>query len=415
MSREVSIFDAMITRPDTTGASRNNLHYSTRAVINLDAFRSNLDTVRRCVGPDIKIMAVLKSNAYGHGVYHIAREAVRWGVDYLAVARYTEAIELRERGINKAILVCEIVHDTHITGCLENDIDLTVTTLEGANAIAGTARQLGKRARVHVKVDTGMGRLGFPHANAAREIETIAHTPGLDLIGVFSHFATSEEEDRSFAREQIRRFSEALNALEQAGIKVPLRHMANSGAILNFPEAHFDMVRPGIVLYGYAPSRKMQSEVALQPVMSLLSRVSHVKVVSPGESISYGRRYIAKAQTRIATIPIGYGDGYSRSLTNNADVLIGGKRFHVVGTVCMDHVMVDLGEDNSVKLNDEVVLIGGQGREAVSCWEIADRMGTIPYEVTCLITPRVQRLFVHGNSHDWENDADSPSGLGTSG
>lgn len=373
------------------------LQHSTRAVINLKAFRSNLDVVRRNIGPVVRIMAVLKSNAYGHGVYEIAREAVRWGADYLAVARSTEGMELRRQGIDRPVLVCEIVSDAHIARCLEDELDLTVSTVEGAAAIAGVAQQLGRRVRVHAKVDTGMGRLGFQHTNAANAIETVARMPGIELVGIYSHFATSEEDDRTFAREQIDRFTATLDELRKRKIDIPLRHMANSGAILNFPEAHFDMVRPGLMLYGYTPARTMPGAADLLPVMSLVSRVSHVKVVAPHQSISYSRKYFTTRQTRVATVPIGYGDGYSRSLTNNADVLIRGKRFPVVGTVCMDHIMVELGADESVQMDDEVVLIGEQDGDRISCWEIAGKMGTIPYEVTCLITPRVQRVFSNGS------------------
>lgn len=387
----------MVHEPIPPSGIPGGLQHSTRAVINLKAFRSNLDVVRRNIGPGVKIMAVLKSNAYGHGVYEIAREAVRWGVDYLAVARSTEGMELRNQGIERPVLVCEIVSNAHIARCLEDELDLTVSTVEGAAAIASVAQHLRRRVRVHVKVDTGMGRLGFQHSAAADAIEAVARMSGIELSGVYSHFATSEESDRTFAREQIGRFSATLDEVRKRGIDFPLRHMANSGAILNFPEAHFDMVRPGLMLYGYTPARVMSGATDLSPVMSLISRVSHVKSVAPHQSISYSRKYFTAQQTRIATVPIGYGDGYSRSLTNKANVLIRGRRFPVVGTVCMDHIMVDLGGDESVHVDDEVVLIGEQGGERISCWEIAENMGTIPYEVTCLITPRVRRVFSNGS------------------
>ncbi len=367
---------------------------STRAIIHLAAFRNNLQTVRGAIGPAVKIMAVLKSNAYGHGVKAIAREAVRCGIDYLAVARLAEGLELRREGIETPILVCEIIPEDQIDHAIHEGLDLTVSSWEGAQAIESVAGKRRRKARIHVKVDTGMARLGFPHDSAVDSIGKIAGLKSIELHGVFSHFATSEESDQTFAREQLNRFTSLLERLDRQRIEIPLRHMSNSGAILTLPESHFDMVRPGIMLYGYAPLHGLPGSEQLRPVLSLVSRVSFVKDVDANTSISYGRKYYTSSKTRIATVPIGYGDGYSRMLTGKTVVLIRGEKHPVVGTICMDHLMVDVGVNSEVAPGDEVTLIGNDGGNEITCWDIAGALGTIPYEVTCLITPRVPRVVV---------------------
>jgi len=247
---------------------------------------------------------------------------------------------------------------------------------------------------VHVKIDTGMGRLGFPDASAPEEIAALLRLPRLEIAGVYSHFATSDEPDAAYAVSQVARFNEVLEKLRRAGIEVPVRHMANSGAVISLPEAHYDMVRPGIMLYGYPPSVPMTQRFPVRPVMSLVSNISLLRRVGKGTSISYGRRYITPAATTIATVPVGYGDGYSRLLSNRASALIGGNAYPVVGTICMDHCMIDVGPDSLCRAGDEVTLIGTDGNRSISAWDIAGTIGTIPYEVTCLISARVPRIFL---------------------
>lgn len=370
------------------------LVHPTRALVSLAAFRNNLRAVRGLVGRRVKIMAVVKANAYGHGMVAMAREAVAWGVDYLAVARVDEGLALRAAGIDAPTLVFEVVPQELLPGAVGAALDLTAVSVEQARMVGEAALQGGKKARVHVKVDTGMGRLGMGYAAAASNVETIAGLPGLELTGVYSHFATAEETDQSFARMQIVRFTMVVQELARRGVAVPLRHMAGSGAIMTFPEAQFDMVRPGIMLYGYAPRRGMPGGEKLVPVLSLVSHISMLKRVEPNTSISYGRRYVARTHTRIATVPIGYGDGYSRLLTGRAEVLIHGKRFPVAGTICMDHLMVDLGNVDAITAGEAVTLIGREGDLAVTAWDIAEKLGTIPYEVTCMIAERVPRVHV---------------------
>ena len=366
----------------------------TRALISLSALRRNLQAVRTCVGEDVQIMAVVKANAYGHGAARIAAEAVAWGCTCLGVARVGEGIELRESGIGTRTLVFELLPGGSEEAALRNNLELTVSGLDGATRIDRAAAALNLKAGVHAKVDTGMNRLGIDFRIAASVIDQIARLRHLELRGVYSHFATSDDPDSGFAVEQLERFQRVLAELEQKKIPAGIRHMANSGAIMTLPASHFDLVRPGIMMYGYAPRRSMAVKVTLHPVLSLRSIVTLVKTVPAGSSISYGRRYTTREETAIATVPVGYADGYPRLLTNNVDLLINGKRFPVVGTICMDHIMADLGSASNVKEGDEVVLIGRSGNEAIDSWVLAERVGTIPYEITCQISPRVLRLFV---------------------
>jgi alanine racemase len=275
---------------------------------------------------------------------------------------------------------------------IEQELHLTVVSVSDAASVNRAAREAGRSAKVHFKVDTGMGRLGVSYQNAVEEILRALELSGLSPAGIYSHFATSEDPDQTYAQMQLDRFRMVLDALAGKGITFPIRHMANSGAIMTMPESHLDMVRPGIMLYGYPPRKGMSEVHPVRPVMSLVSRLAMVKAVQAGTSISYGRRYTTRSGTLIGTIPVGYADGYPRSLTNNATVLIRGRRFPLVGTVCMDHVMVDLGE-SSFDEGTSVILLGADGSEAITAWDIASAAGTIPYEITCLVTGRVPREY----------------------
>jgi alanine racemase len=291
--------------------------------------------------------------------------------------------------------VFEIPPAESLEAALSHDLDLTTASLFDVRRLNAVAHRLGKKASVHVKVDTGMGRLGFVCEDAVGAVTEIASLDALRLTGLYSHFATSEDPDRSFAVQQINRFRNLQGQLESLGVSVPLKHMANSGAIIDFPEAHFDMVRPGIMLYGYPPSREMRERYPVAPVLSLVSQVTFLKTVGPNTSISYGRRYFTTQETTIATIPVGYADGLSRLLTAKAEALIRGKHCPVVGTICMDAVMIDLGSRPDVEVGDSVTFIGRQGHEAITAWDLAGKIGTIPYEVTSLITERVPRVYVN--------------------
>lgn len=371
--------------------AESDLH-PTHARISLSAFRHNLDVVRSYVGPDVQIMAVVKANAYGHGVIPIVSEAIAWGVSHFAVARIGEGLELRRAGVRQHILVFEVPTPSQIPAAIENGLQLTVVDASSLSAIESAAARLKTAVEIHCKVDTGMGRLGFPVENAVEGVRLINNSKHLKLAGVYSHFATSDEQDSAFAEMQIDRFKKVIDGLRADRIEIPLVHMANSGAIISLPESHFDMVRPGIMLYGYHPRPDAVTSPPLVPVMSLHSRVSQLKCVQSGTSISYNRRYTTSGETHIATVPIGYADGYNRALTNKGEAIISGHRFPVVGTVCMDHIMIDVGPEPLVEVGDEVILIGRNAEEQISAWDIGLRVGTIPYEVTCAISTRVQRL-----------------------
>ncbi|HEV8537817.1 MAG TPA: alanine racemase [Bacteroidota bacterium] len=367
----------------------------TRAEIDLKALEYNFNGVRNRVGPDVSIMGIVKANAYGHGMIDLARALIRFGCDHLGVGLLEEGIDLRRAGITSPVLVLGGVSASQIDQFLQHNLDITVSSIDGAQQVDAAARQHGgMKARVHLKIDTGMERIGVRAENALPFVEFACHLNHLDVVGIYSHLATSEDPETSFARRQLERFDKVLDGIENSGIEIRHKHIANSGAILNLPESYYTMVRPGIMIYGYSPSRELSPAAGLRPVLSLRSEVIYLKDVPPGTSISYGRKYFTTTATRIATVPIGYGDGYSRRLTNQTEVLIRGGRFPAVGTICMDHLMVDVGLNSGISLGDEVVLIGSQGGEEISAWEISEKLATIPYEVLTGILPRVPRVYI---------------------
>jgi alanine racemase len=337
----------------------------------------------------------VKANGYGHGLVEVARALTDFGADYLGVGFLEEGIELRRNGVWIPILVMGGVLGSQLRHFVENDLDITVSSLEIAHRIASESGTVGKRAKVHLKIDTGMERIGVRSEHAPKFVEEVCRMKELDVVGIYSHLATSGERDKSFARHQLAKFDGVLREIESRGIRIGLRHIANSGAILDLPESYYTMVRPGIVLYGVYPSRETSESIPLSPVLSLKSTVVYIKEVPADTGISYGRTYFTREKTRIATIPIGYGDGYNRRLSNRAQVLIRGKRYPVAGIVCMDQFMVDLGVDSDVHVGDEVVLIGNDGGDTVTAWDLAESIGTIPYEVFTGITARVPRDHVH--------------------
>ncbi len=368
------------------------------AEIDLNALGSNVREIRRVTNEKAQVMAIVKANGYGHGVVPVSRVALRNGASWIGVALLQEAILLRERGISAPILVLGYtpVHD--IADVIRYDISQTVFTWEDALAIASVAHNKGKKAKVHVKIDTGMGRLGFKCDRETLDIICrLAHLPGIEVEGIYTHFATADEADKTFAKEQFARFQQLLKQLAARHVFIRWRHCANSAAVLDLPFTHLDLVRPGITIYGLYPSSHVCHDlIKLTPVMSLKAKVAFVKEVPERVSISYGRSYYTKENTRIATIPLGYGDGYSRLLSNRGEVLIRGMRAPVVGRVCMDQLMVDVGHIPGVQQGDEVVLLGSQGAEEIPVDELAGYLGTINYEVLCMISERVPRIYLNG-------------------
>ncbi|HHW02429.1 MAG TPA: alanine racemase [Thermoanaerobacterales bacterium] len=369
----------------------------TRAEINLDHLEHNLREIRRATAPGAKICAVVKADGYGHGALEVARTALDCGASYLAVAFLDEALQLREEGIKAPILILGFTPEGQFDKIIEHDITQTVYDVSSAQKLSLEARKQGKKAKVHIKLDTGMSRIGFQaEPSCIDEIKKIFFLENIEVEGMFTHFSKADERDKTFTLEQFKKYMAVAEALEREGLKIPLKHVANSAAIMELPDMHLDMVRPGIILYGLYPSDEVdRSKIDLKPVMSLKTRVSHVKTLGPGRAISYGGTFITKRQSIIATLPVGYADGYSRLLSSRASVVIRGQRAPVVGRICMDQCMVDVTDiKGTVEPGENVLLFGGAGEGAVSTDEIAKHIGTINYEVVCAVSRRVPRVYV---------------------
>ncbi len=368
------------------------------AEIDLEAIRHNIGEIRRLVGPAVAVMAVVKAEAYGHGAVPVAKTVLAAGATWLGVALPEEGIALRRAGLNAPILIFSPLQAEQVDAVAAADLISCVCCLETVTALSQAAVRAGKTASVHVKLDTGMGRIGVPVAEAALFVAAISKLPGIRVDGVFSHLATADERDKEYARRQIANFNQALAALKAAGQIPPHVHLGNSAAIIDLPAAHFNLVRPGIITYGLRPSAEVALDrIDLRPAFALKTRISFVKRVPPGTGISYGQRYHTGQTATIATIPLGYADGWSRLLSHKAQALVGGKRFPIVGTICMDQCMIDVG-DEPVAVGQEVVLIGSQGGERITVDDIAAQLGTINYEVTCMISNRVPRVYIHEHS-----------------
>jgi alanine racemase len=366
------------------------------AEIDLRAISHNLAEVRRLVGPEVEIMAVVKANAYGHGLIEVARHAAASGAGWLGVARAAEGCELRRHGVEIPILVLGYTPPEQYAEILACDLAQAVYDFSLASALAEAARRAGRTVRVHLKIDTGMGRLGFPADEPGLKAALrTARLPGLEVEGIFTHFATADAADKTFVLEQLTRFREALAVLRRAGLEAPLIHAANSAAIIDLPESHFNMVRPGIMLYGLYPSHEVQTRlVDLRPAMTLKARIAMVKKVPGGFPVSYGCTHVTCRPTTLATIPAGYADGYFRAFANRSRVLVHGTRCRVVGTVCMDQIIADVGHVTDVAVGDEVVLFGRQGEATLPVDELAAIAGTINYEIVCAVSARVPRVYL---------------------
>jgi len=372
-------------------------HRPVWAEVDLKNIVHNYGEVRRLVGPAVKVMAVVKANAYGHGDLEAAGALAAAGADYFGVAIMTEAIHLRAQGIEEPILVLGWTQDSDYEKALQNNITLTVFSVEEAEKLANTARMMNKEATIHIKIDTGMSRIGFTTDDAGiAGVLQILSLPGLNVEGIFTHLAKADETDSSYTEKQLGLFNNFIAKTEQkSGFRFKLKHAANSAAIIAYPGAYFDMVRPGIMLYGLKPSRDMRTDnVDLRQALSLRARIALVKTVPPGIRISYGGTYTTTHDSVIATLPLGYADGYSRLLSGKAQVILHGQRAQTVGRVCMDQFMFDAtGISPLAKQGDIVTLIGGEGVNFISVDEIAQLMGTINYEIACRISERVPRVY----------------------
>ena len=379
--------------------------YSVWAEVDPGAIAENCRLARRTVPESTRVMAVVKADGYGHGSVQTARAALENGADCLAVARLEEAAALRRSGIDADMLIFGGTPVGRVEELLEQDLIQTVFDVDTARALSRRAESLGRRIRTHLKVDTGMGRLGVvaargggendePDAEALEEAETIARLPGLSMEGIYTHFARADEPDREFTHLQLSRFHNLVRGLRERGIEIPVRHAANSAALLAMPETHLDLVRPGLMLYGLTPLLSQSpDQLGLTPALALKTRIAQVKRVGPDFPISYGSVYTTHRETWIASLPVGYADGYRRCLSPGADVLFRGRRVRVAGQVCMDQTVVDLGEIEAPQTGEEIVLLGPQGEAAVPAEELAGICRTIPYEIVTAITSRVPRVY----------------------
>ena len=367
--------------------------------IKLDAVKDNVKNIRGLLKDGVRLLAVIKADAYGHGAVEVAQSLLfDGGADYFGVATYGEAEQLRRAGINTPVLILGAVFDDEYAELVKDDITLTVFDFDTAKKLSDTAKKLGKTAKIHIKIDTGMARIGFlPSEDAVEEIIKISKLDGIEIEGMFSHFAKADEADKMPTRVQFEKFMFIKNELLKRGIKIPICHICNSAGIIDFPEYHRDMVRSGIITYGYYPSDFVNKDaLKLESAMSFKSRVVHIKTVEKGTSVSYGGTFTAKEKMKIATVSAGYADGYSRLLSNKADVIINGVRCRVLGRVCMDQLMVDATHLKNINLGDEVILFGKSGNNKVTVEETAEIMGTINYEVMCGLSRRVPGVYIHG-------------------
>ncbi|MGC9365006.1 MAG: alanine racemase [Fidelibacterota bacterium] len=365
----------------------------TVAEIHLDHLVHNLNQIRKKVVP-ADVMCVVKADAYGHGAVEVTKRLVREGVEYFAVARLSEALELRNTGVEENILIFGSLFPDEIETALKNGIQITVTDYGDIQTIREIAVRNSILATVHLNIDTGMGRVGIPYDKARSAIIELVNIDQLKVAGIYTHFATSDEKDKSYSALQLKRFKAVIDGLIGQLPYHLMIHTANSGAILDLPETRFDLVRAGISLYGHYPSLVTSESVPLKQVMTLKTHVGLVRRLPAGSSVSYGRKYITEKETSIAVLPVGYADGIPRAMSNNADVLINGKLYPVVGIVTMDQVMVNVGDD-PVKVGDEAVFWGDTPMGSLQAAKVAHRIGTIAYELCCAVTKRVPRVYIN--------------------
>lgn len=373
----------------------------TWAEIDLNALEHNYNEIKKAVLPESEIMCVIKADAYGHGAVMAAHEYEKLGANRFAVSNIEEALQLRENGITAPILILGFTPASAAEALAKNNIAQAVFSSDYAGELSSFAVKQGVTVKVHVKLDTGMSRIGFMYQNPERdrdsitEIVRVCKLSGLEHEGIFTHFAVSDEgnEGRTSTMKQIDCFTDAIERLKACGVEFALRHCSNSGAIIDYKQAHMNCVRAGIILYGLFPSAKLSGRLDLKPVMQIKSVIAQAKYVEPNTAVSYGGIYKTDKRTRIATVPIGYADGYTRSLGNRARMLVGGQSVPVIGRVCMDQLMLDVTDAPNVQVGDEVIVIGTDGKNSIPFEEIAELTGTINYEVVCIVGKRVPRIY----------------------
>lgn len=365
------------------------------AEVDLDAIAHNIKEIRKITNPNAQIMAVVKADAYGHGFMEVARTLLENGADRLAVAVLQEGKQLRSRGVDVPILVLGAVSEENVDDLINFNITPNVFDYEFAKALSYAAERKEKVTKVHIKIDTGMTRLGFvageDNTDIINEIVKISKLPYIEIEGIFSHFATSDETDSEYTLLQYRRFMDVVQGLEERGVKIPIKHICNSAGIMMYPQMHMDMVRPGIILYGMYPSDEVdKSKLNLIPAMTLKAGITYVKEVAAGRGVSYGKEYITDSVTKIATVPIGYADGYLRKLAKVGKMLVKGTEVPITGRICMDQCMIDVTNVHNIGKGDEAIIFGKTG---VTIDDLAKWLETINYEVSCLIGKRIPRIY----------------------
>ncbi|MBE6087229.1 MAG: alanine racemase [Clostridium beijerinckii] len=366
------------------------------AEIDLDAIAYNMKNIKN-LAKDKDVIAVVKADCYGHGALDVAPTLLENGASRLAVAVLTEGIELRNDNIKAPIMILGYTPSYLNEELIKYDLEQTVYDLDYAKELSKTALSLNKKAKIHIAIDTGMGRIGFlPTEKAIDDICKICSLEGLEVIGIFTHFSTSDEKDKEYTNEQFEKFTDLLKKLSNLNIEIPIKHVSNSGAIMDMPETYLDAVRAGIILYGYYPSNEVKKEnLSLKPALTLKATITRVQEMDAGMSISYGRTFKTKRRSLIATIPIGYADGYSRLLAKNAKVIINGQFAPIVGRICMDQCMIDITDINGdIKVGDEVIVLGEQDGLRFNADDFAEIMGTINYEILCMLKYRIPRVYV---------------------
>jgi len=363
----------------------------TRVEVDLKQLSQNFRNVKNHVAP-AKVMPILKANAYGHGLLRIAQLFEELNADYLGVAVVEEGILLREQGINIPILVLGGVWGNQVPLFLKHNLTITASSIDKLNQIDDTAWGMKVKAKVHLKIDTGMERIGVHYYNAEKFLDAAYKCKNIKVEGIYSHFANAESINLSYAQLQLERFGEVLNYFDKHSISPPIRHISNSGGILQLPEANLDMVRPGIILFGVYPAEEIQKTIEIRPTLTWKSLVVYFKVIKPDHPVGYGLTWQTNHNVRAVTVPVGYGDGYFRSMFQRAEVLLNGKRYPVVGSISMDQIVVNIGQGSAYN-GDEVILLGSDGKNLITCHELADWAGTIPYEILTNINTRVPRIY----------------------
>lgn len=363
--------------------------------VNLDAIAQNVKNIKKLIGEKKELMAVVKGNAYGHDILEVSPVVLENGATRLAVARLEEAIFLRKAGITVPILVLGLTLKQQAEFLVSYDITPAVCEFEMIEKLSESAVQMNKMTKIHLKVDTGMGRIGIFPYDVLRFIKRIKALKNVEIEGIFTHFSVADEKDKFYTEEQFRKFIEILTILEKEGIKIPIKHVGNSATLLDLPHMWLDMVRPGLAIYGLYPSKEVKKTINLIPAQQFKTKIVFIKELPLGESISYGRTYITKRRMRVASLPVGYADGYNRLLSNQGEVLVRGQRVPIIGRVCMDQCMIDVTNLTQVEIGDEVVLWGRQGEEMITVEEIAQKIRTINYEIVHMPDKkRVPKLFI---------------------